>query len=250
MRLQEFGLRWAVPRWIERRRRTGGQLGAWVWMGVAFVVAVALIFTALAVFGTADKGIVAALKLTGRWSFVLFWPAYAGSAMATLFGPRFGPMARRGREFGLAYAAAQTPHFGLVGYLVVISTKPFLQAIMPFFALGVLWTYVLALSSVPRLTPVFGPQGWRIIRNIGLEYIALVFFADFVLLPLHDPHPQSMAQLAAYLPFSLLLVAAPLLRLAANARRAGLDRRLRALAVAAPPQLRRAAKSIRGSISM
>jgi hypothetical protein len=58
-----------------------------------------------------------ALRMTARWSFLLFWVAYAGGALATLFGPALAPLSGRGREFGLAFAAAHLVHIGLVIWL-------------------------------------------------------------------------------------------------------------------------------------
>jgi len=55
-----------------------------------------------------------ALRATARWSFLLFWLAYAGGALATLFGPKFQALARRGRDFGLSFASGRsliTYHF-------------------------------------------------------------------------------------------------------------------------------------------
>jgi hypothetical protein len=55
---------------------------------------------------------------------------------------------------------------------------------MVFFWIGILCTYLLALFSLPRLRDKLGPRLWRIFRTIALEYIALVFAADFILGPL------------------------------------------------------------------
>ena len=60
--------------------------------------------------------------VTARWSFLFFWMAYAGRAMATLFGPGFAPLARRGREFGLAYAAAMLTHVGLLIWILELTS--------------------------------------------------------------------------------------------------------------------------------
>jgi hypothetical protein len=54
-----------------------------------------------------------ALELTARWSFLLFWLAYAGNAVAILFGAQLAA----GREFGLAFASAHLVHIGLVVWL-------------------------------------------------------------------------------------------------------------------------------------
>jgi len=134
-----------------------------------------------------------------------------------LFGPRFGILARHGRDFGLAYASAQLVHVGVVAHLVSISGRAIVASIMPFFAVGVVWTYVLALSSLGRLSNVFSSSFCRILRNIGLEYLALVFFADLVLLPIGD-HTNRPFE---YLPFSILIIVGPVLRMAAMVGRLG-----------------------------
>jgi hypothetical protein len=53
-----------------------------LWMGLAFAIAFGLAATVLARNGTDAKSLVKALQLTARWSFLLFWIAYAGRAMA------------------------------------------------------------------------------------------------------------------------------------------------------------------------
>jgi hypothetical protein len=154
------------------------------------------------------------LQVTARWSFLLFWLAYAGSATATLFGSRFARLARRGRDLGLSFASAQLVHVGFVLWLYHIATEPI--GAMVFFWVGVLLTYLLALFSLPQLRDALGPRLWRISRTIALEYIALVFASDFIFLPLHagyDRYPPS------YLPFALMLVAGASLRCAAFVRR-------------------------------
>jgi len=195
-------------------------------MAAAFCAALCLAVVILAAFGTGERGTAIALRVTGRLSFLLFWPAYAGAAIAALFGPRFGLLARHGRDFGLAFAAAQLPHLALVGWIGWISHEPFVEAAMPFFAVGIVWTYVLALSSVERVYNALGPNLWRVLRNVGLEYIALVFFADFVIGPIQNGNRRPIE----YVPFAILLIAGPLLRLAALVRRSTPGARTRRLA--------------------
>jgi hypothetical protein len=186
-------------------------------MSAAFCAALALVVVVLSIMGTGEKGTGIALRLTGRFSFLLFWPAYAGAAMAALFGQRFGILARHGRDFGLAYASAHLVHVGLVARFVSMSGRPILESIMPFFAVGVVWTYVLAFSSMERLNDLFSPSLWRVLRNTGLEYLALVFFADFVLLPI-EAHTNRPLE---YLPFSILIIVGPILRVASMIRLLG-----------------------------
>ena len=91
------------------------------WVKVGFVVAFALAATAFAIFGIGERGTTIALRLTARWSFVLFWLAYTGGPMARLFGPRLAGVARRGRDFGLAFASAQVVHVGVVVWIIYLT---------------------------------------------------------------------------------------------------------------------------------
>ena len=88
------------------------------WMGAAFGAALAVAAITLLVHGVDNKAIRLALELTARFSFVLFLLAYAGGALATLF--RLDGLAGRGREFGLAFAAAQLCSAGV--YVVANGT--------------------------------------------------------------------------------------------------------------------------------
>jgi len=210
-----------LPRWLERGRGKARDAGVGFWMAASFCAALGLAVGVLVVLGPGDNRLSIALRLTGRLSFLLFWPAYAGTAMAALFGPRFGILARNGRVFGLAYASAQLPHLGLVVLHGVVSHQSVVEAAMPFFAVGIVWTYVLALSSVERVYNALGPNLWRVLRTVGLEYIALVFFADFVVGPIQHGDRQPIQ----YVPFAILLILGSLLRVAALVRHSRLGAR-------------------------
>jgi hypothetical protein len=188
------------------------------WMAAAFLVCLILAATVLAVFGTGENGIALALRVTARWCFLLFWPAYAAGAMGKLFGARFAVLAGYGREFGLAFAAALLVHVGLVLWVIYIAADQ--RSLMIFFWVGVLCTYALALSSSPLLRKALGPFLWRTLCTVALEYIALVFAVDFILEPLRQAGGAEKYPLS-YLPFAATLVGGVGLRLAAFARRAG-----------------------------
>jgi hypothetical protein len=55
-----------------------------LWMAASFLVGAALAAIVFGVVGAHDR-VGAAMRLTARWSFLLFWLAYTGSAMATLW---------------------------------------------------------------------------------------------------------------------------------------------------------------------
>ena len=193
---------------VEQRRSFGIRPIAWwpptttSWMAAGFVVALALAAIVLAIFGVGDRGTEIALRATARWSFLLFWLAYAGSAMAKLFGPHLAELASRGRDLGLAFASAQLIHVGLVLWLIYIAAGP--GGAMLLFWAGIVCTYLLALFSLPRLRSALGPRLWRISCTMAMEYIALVFAVDFIRLPLYEHGLEGYP--LSYVPFALMLI--------------------------------------------
>jgi hypothetical protein len=86
------------------------------WMAAAFAVGLAIVMIARWVEGPGER-VSLALRATARWSFLLFWLASSGPALARLFGPRLLPLARRTRDFGLAFASAHLAHLGVVAWI-------------------------------------------------------------------------------------------------------------------------------------
>ena len=204
----------SVPNLAKRNSPT------FLWMGTAFGVALGLAVCVLAIKGIDTESLVLALRVTARWSFLPFWIAYSAGAMVVLFGPAFKPLAERGREFGLAYAAAQLIHLGLVVWLFQISSRPPLTGLLlVFFSIGLFWTYLLALFSFGGLSQLLGSGGWQTLRVVGLNYIMLAFARDFVPTAIHGAENYGVWRLVQYSPFAALCVVGPLLVLAATARR-------------------------------
>lgn len=155
-----------------------------------------------------------ALRATARWSFLWFWLASSGGALCKLFGDRFQPLALRARDLGLAFASAHFVHVSLALYLVFLSGSPFPRYKLLFFVIGVFWVYLLVALSFKPAATLLGAQNLRMVRTIGVEYIALVFFIDFY----KRPFEGGRLNFAIYIPFAILAVAGPLLRAAAAAK--------------------------------
>lgn len=185
-------------------------------MAAAFAAALVVAFGVLMIKGTGESGLAIGLRLTARVAYLFFWPAYVGGAVATLFGAPLDAVGRRAREFGLAFTSALFVHVGLVIWLAMVSPpQPIADAVMPFFAIGVVWAALLAIISMDQVRTKFDAYVLKVLRTIGTEYIALTFFTDFVILP---KHPLQYPVL--YIPFWAMLGLGPLLRLAATVRRA------------------------------
>jgi hypothetical protein len=173
-------------------------------MGFAFGAALILTAAVLTLFGAGKRGTLLGLQMTARFSFLLFWPAYAGSALCALFGQTFLPLKRHGRAFGLAFASAHLAHVGLVAWLSYIGVAPS-RGTFVFFGIAVGFTYMLALFSVASLHQALGPAGWWLLRTIGLNYILYAFAVDF----LRYRDFGTAKFWVGYLPFDILVIAGP-----------------------------------------
>lgn len=180
-------------------------------MGLAFAAALIAAAGVLARSGADKAGVEAALRLTARLGFAFFWPAYVGGALATLFGAAFEPIRRRGRVLGLAFAAVLSVHLALVAWLCGIGAAP-PPRIFVIFGVGVVWTGLLALFSIKRLSRLPGARGWWVLRTVGMTCVLGDFAFDFLR---RNDGKQTLAHLLAYAPFAALVVLAPVLRISA-----------------------------------
>jgi hypothetical protein len=181
-------------------------------MAAAACAALGVTAAVFAVLGADVRGTKAALAATARLAFLPFWLAYTGGALTTLFGDAFKPLRRYGRELGLAFAAAQTIHVGLVAWLSYLGATP-ARGTFIFFGGALACAYLLALFSIPTLFRLLDAKSWWLLRTVGLNYIALAFAEDFIKFPFLGT-PRHMLE---YLPFATLAIVGPLLRLAAAA---------------------------------
>jgi hypothetical protein len=74
-------------------------------MAASFLVGLVIVLAIRMGAGPGER-VDMALRATARWSFLLFWLASAGSALATLFGSRFQALAHRA---SLAFGFPQIP---------------------------------------------------------------------------------------------------------------------------------------------
>jgi hypothetical protein len=180
------------------------------WMGTALGANLLLAAIMLAISGSSAHGTSLALDATGRVAFLWFWAAYAGGALASLFGAAFLPLKQLGRELGLAFAAAFLIHLALVSWLCWIGSAPPI-GIFLFFGPVAALIFILALLSFGNLHRMLGPKLWWLLRTVGMNVILCAFLKDFMQDPLHG----GLQHVVDYLPFAAMAIAAPLLRLAA-----------------------------------
>ncbi|MBW4052623.1 MAG: hypothetical protein HIU85_14395 [Proteobacteria bacterium] len=186
------------------------------WMAGAYLGSLAIAAGILWTMGAGQRGTLTGLQLTARWSYLFFLAAYTGGALTTVFGPVFQPLARRGRDLGLAFASAHLTHLCFVLWDYHISAHPPVPTSSAiYFGLAAVFTYLLALFSIPGLAAELNPHVWWALRTLGMDYIAIAFLRDF----LHDPFNGSLSHLIGYLPFIALGSAAVAVRVVAYAKR-------------------------------
>lgn len=186
------------------------------WLVGGFLGGFTIAATMLLIHGVGRHGTVSALRLSARWAYCFFWLAYVGGALATFFGPRFRPLARRGRELGLGFAAAMLVHASMVVRIYAISARPPIPLSSAiYFGVGLAFVYLMALFSIPALTARLSAGVRRLLFTVGMEYVALAFLRDF----LHDPLGHGLKNFLAYMPFLALAFSGALLRIALYATR-------------------------------
>ena len=188
------------------RSRTNDAL----WMGSGFGAALLAAVLILFFRGAGERGIVLALGVTARIAFVLFWPAYSAGALVSLFGRAFQPFKKRAREFGLAFISALTVHLSLVGLLCVRATPP-AAGVFLFFGGAAVFAYLLAIFSFDPFRQALGAERWRLLSFVAMNYLAYAFIKDFM----NQLTFHGLKLTLFYLPFLLMALAGPSLRLAA-----------------------------------
>jgi hypothetical protein len=185
---------------------------AWIWMAAAFCASLGLAVGIVAVLGI-ERGVYVALAATARLAFLIFWPAYAGGALASLFGSVFLRLREHARDLGLAFAAALSVHLGLVACLCVIGHAPGVRTFVIFGAAAG-FTYLLALLSTRRMRQALPQKHWLLVRAVAMNYILFAFLLDFAKFP-----SNNLRDVIKYLPFAALGFVGPILKLAAWATR-------------------------------
>jgi hypothetical protein len=184
-------------------------------MIAGFLVALIITISIRLSLGPRER-MVAALRATARWSFVLYWLATVGGALKRLFGRRFEALARHARDLALSFASAHLVHLALVAWMFLVSVPDLGRQTVIVFSIGVFWTYLLAILSFPEVSRHLDERATRALRLIGVEYLTVAFFIDFN----KDPFAGGIGRVAYYAPFVVLTVAGPVLRLAAALKRA------------------------------
>jgi len=158
-----------------------------------FFVAMVLTCLAAAAYllttGITDDSISLALRISGRFAFLILIVAFAARPLQQLVkAPWTAKLLRNRRQLGVAFAGIHIAHFGLI--LMRINHVPEFGAGSPFSLSGA-FTYVVILAmlitSFSGPARAIGPKAWKVLHKLGIFFLVAAF--------LRTQLPSTMADL-------------------------------------------------------
>ncbi len=195
------------------RQRRNDLLEGWPIVGLAAILVAVWVGATLALWGTAEAGILASIRMTASSSLLLFLAAFVASAACVLRPtPLTKWLLRNRRQLGLSFAVSQLAHLTLIALLVMGYGPSFWRRIalttIAGGSVGYVFTAAMAITSFDRTAAWLGRARWRALHKAGMYVIFGIFF--FTYAPRYG-RPR-------YVSFTVLLLLALALRIAAKQR--------------------------------
>ncbi|MFA5939333.1 MAG: hypothetical protein WC809_08255 [Sinimarinibacterium sp.] len=174
--------------------RVSGPVGGWSLVFALWGVAVALAVSVLAGAGSEYSGTWLNLKLTARWSFLIFLAVYVARPAHQLWRTTFTKqlLARR-RHLGIAFALAHYTHLTLIVYLFTLAapgSMPMMSTGQPMalvVPIGGSLAYVLLTAMVVTSFNApkdwmrrIHPKAWKTLHRVGIHYFMFIYTLDWI----------------------------------------------------------------------
>ncbi|WP_293129473.1 hypothetical protein [Microcoleus sp. bin38.metabat.b11b12b14.051] len=157
------------------------------------------------VYGVDELGMRLAIRATARTSCVLFLGAFVASSVRRLWPNTFTLwLLKNRRYFGLSMAVSHTYH-AIAWIGLWFATSGASPGFDPLGILGYVFLFAMAVTSFERSAAWIGQRAWKILHNAGMHYFWLAFTFEF--------GTKIVKSAIVYLPLTVLLVAAMMLRL-------------------------------------
>jgi hypothetical protein len=158
--------------------------------------------------GIDEQGMRMAIRATARTSTILFLSAFVASSLRKLWStPLSAWLLKNRRYLGISMAVSHTYHaialFGL--WIVTAGAAPQLGFLGTF---GYILLIAMTVTSFKRPAAWLGKRGWKILHTTGMHFFWLGLLFEY-----SSNLPKSIL---IYSPFTILLVLAMMLRLAAS----------------------------------
>src|SRR4051794_16291193 len=164
------------------------------------------------VAGSDEPGLRMMIRATARTSVVLFTLAFTASALRRAWpSPATRWMLKNRRQLGVSFAVSHFAHLVLLFALAQWSFAEFVDKAAPAALVlgGVAYVFValMTLTSFDATAAWLGPRAGRRLHPVGAWWICFFFAVSFV--------PRVFESVFS-LPFALLVLAAPAVRLASR----------------------------------
>jgi sulfoxide reductase heme-binding subunit YedZ len=193
--------------------RVGSRVAGWPLVGWCALVLVMLMATILAMDGTGEPGLRAAVRTSAQTSFVLFISAFSASSLyATWPSPLTRWMLRNRRYVGVSFAVSHFIHLIAIIALAYRLGDAFELNPVTLVGGGLAYVFIAAMTatSFDRTAAWIGPRAWRRLHTTGAYYIWFIFFTSYA--------PRALQSLL-YAPFAFVLLGMIALRAVVRLRR-------------------------------
>lgn len=180
-------------------------LERWSIVGFSALTVGMMFAVILLIYGVDEPAMRVVIRSTARTSCILFLIAFVAAALCRLRSNKFTQwLLKNRRYFGLSVAVSHTYHAIAIGGLWWV-TSGMSPQFEPLAILGYVFLFAMAVTSFDRPAAWIGKRAWKILHNAGMHYFWLAFTLEFGTKIFKSP--------IVYLPLTLLLVAAMILRL-------------------------------------
>jgi methionine sulfoxide reductase heme-binding subunit len=187
----------------------------WLFVGAAALVVLVSVGVIALTTGDPVEAVRRAIRVTARFSIVLFLLAFTASAAWRFWPNAWTSWQRRNRRYlGVSFAVSHFTHLGAIaalGRLAPAELAADANAITWIFG-GLAYVFIAAmtLTSFDRTAKMLQPRAWSLLHTTGSYYVWLIFANSYVSRALLMPE---------YIPIVMLIMLALVLRIAARVSR-------------------------------
>jgi methionine sulfoxide reductase heme-binding subunit len=182
------------------------KLQGWNIVGYTALTILLIIILILSINGIDEQGMRIAIRATARSSCLLFICAFMASTLRKMRSNQLTQWFVKNRRYlGLSFAVSHGFHALAIIGLALLATEGTVRTNHG-GNLGYFFIIAMAATSFPKTVDFIGDRAWKILHTVGMYYLWLAFTYSFIRRLLGGD------SLVIYLPFTILLIAAIILR--------------------------------------
>ncbi|MCC3408779.1 MAG: ferric reductase-like transmembrane domain-containing protein [Microcoleus sp. PH2017_10_PVI_O_A] len=186
-------------------KETKFAVAGWNIVGLSALIIGIMLAAIWLIYGVDETAMRLAIRATARTSCILFLCAFVASSLRRLWPNIFTQwLLKNRRYFGLSMAVSHTYH-AIAWSGLWFATSGASPGFDPLGILGYVFLFAMTVTSFERSAAWIGQRAWKILHNAGMHYFWLAFTFEFGI--------KIVKSMLVYLPLTVLLVAAMMIRL-------------------------------------